>query len=151
MGVKLSWDTVSQNVIYWQFDSQWNWDDFSQALEDAYDMGREKGQRGRENGQRVDVMVDARSTRIVPNGAFPHLKRAAEASPGNTGLIVVITESAFINALMSTLLKIYHDLGKRYRVVHSLDEARALIDEDRAGGSREASTYGNASDIPGAN
>jgi len=128
MSVRLSWDSESQNVIYWQFDSQWNWDEFGKALDDAFSMGQE-------NGQRVDVMVDTRGTRVVPNGAFPHLKRAAQASPENTGLIVVVSESAFINALISMVVQIYRDLGKRYRVVHSLDEARAMIGDDRAASS----------------
>jgi len=39
--IDLKWDTESENVIIWQIESGWTWDDFHHAIDDSWIMIRE--------------------------------------------------------------------------------------------------------------
>ena len=84
---------------------------------------------------RVDLIHLPRPNSRRPSGSgMPHFQRAARMMPPNAGLNIFISSNTFARAVVNIFSRLYgNQMSKKFVMVGSLEEARALIAKDRRG------------------
>lgn len=97
MTISLRWAEDINNVLIWQFSSDWAW-------KEVFDTGPHSDALLNTQSGRVDVMMLTAATGI-PAGAFDQLDKLARSDlPDNLGLIVIVnaTDAAHTMVKIST-------------------------------------------------
>jgi hypothetical protein len=125
MGIRVTWDNAEKNVIRYDFDRNWNWNEFHVAAQQAFDMTRSVPHI-------VDTISNFPPGVNLPANALFQFRRIMRAAPPNRGMTVIVGVSLFIRNMVATFSKIAKPLADRLMVVSSLDEARAALAARRA-------------------
>lgn len=125
MGIIVDWDIQGhmpeKTVIYWTFDGKWDWNDFSKADKQAYDMAMSMTHR-------VHSIIDFRASPHLPSsGAIGYFKRSVTQAPPNRGTIVIVGASRFIRALEGVLRALVPQNAAHYRMADTLEEAYDIL------------------------
>lgn len=127
MGIELTWDADSENVIRYDFPVQWGWHDFLNGFEHSLEMAQTL------HGARYDVIGNfLESPHLPPGSGITHVFGVFKRTLPNCGVTVVVTHSAFIRALMEVLFKVHPETRRAFALAGSLEEARSLIAQARA-------------------
>ena len=127
MGISVVWDDVEHTVIRWDFAEGWTWDEFQTAFEHSVKMTEDMTRR-------VDVIPYVEAAKSIPPSALGQFNRITRQMPPITGLVVITGGNTLVNAMISTFRSVYR-VGS-WRTASTLDEARALIQQDRAKSSQ---------------
>ena len=95
MPIRVYWVDTEQTILRYDFEGRWTWDEFYPAYYEAIAM---------ENAvsHRVDIILDMRTSHMIPANALLHMKNFSEKQPPNVGLSVFVTSNAFVIALYNT-------------------------------------------------
>ncbi len=128
MPIELQWDPEVDHLLYWTFQGKWTWDEFFDAYHRELEMVKPL------NGQRWDCIGDFQDAPGLPSGAgaISHvitvLKQAKEL---DFGMLVVVTHSGFIRAMVGIATSIQTQFRDSFLVCETPDLARGLIRADR--------------------
>lgn len=125
MGITICWHEHVPRIIIYTLDGAWTWDQVYEAIDQTEIMTRSVAP------ERVDSIADMRTSGSVPIDAMKHLKTIANRQQDNDGLSVLVTESAFVLSLFNIATAFYNRIGRYFRVSPTIEEAFALILEDR--------------------
>lgn len=130
MGISVNWDQngrlPEQTVIYWTFEGQWDWNDFSVADKEAYELAMS-------TKDTVHSIIDFRaSPRIPGSGAIGYFKGSITKSPPNRGKIVIVGASLMIRALEGVLRSLAPKESYKYRMANDLEEAYRILQSPEA-------------------
>jgi hypothetical protein len=125
MPVRVYWLNESKTLIQYDFVGDWTWEEFYPVLEEALVMEISVGHR-------VDAICDFRSTTALPQNALANIKTITDKAPPNIGLSVFVTTNRFFNLMYDTAVRFYPKTKRFFVVASSMEEAHAIIDEDRA-------------------
>lgn len=125
MPIRIYWEDSDQTIIRYVFEGRWTWDELYGVYYQAIEM---------ENSvtQRVDIILDMRTSGFIPANALLHMKNFSEKQPPNVGISIFVTSNAFVAALYATAIKFYAKIAFYFRLVKTLDEAHAMIVSTRA-------------------
>lgn len=124
MPIHVFWDNDEKAVIQSEGEGYWTWDEFHQAFDQVVVMMKSVPHR-------VDL-INNRGTgsRMPSSSPMPHFQRVMRNMPPNAGMMVMISNSAFGRVMVNLFSKVRG--SRRLFMVASLDEARALIANERA-------------------
>lgn len=119
MNVERRWENEEQTVIRYTYSGDWNWEQFYGVLE--------TGMQEDKLDSRATVLVDFRGINKFPSDAILHLKRAAALAGETQVQVIVIANSAALITLYNLFVRVYSNIGKRFRIVRNDAEAYALL------------------------
>ncbi len=128
MPITVVWDDDDHSIVRYVYDGAWTWLDLRAAADQAVAMSRSVPHR-------VDILADLRRSGPLPvRNAIPVLKYMAEVSPPNMliGIFVVVSGGIHVQALGNIFRRVHPSIGVRNFFVNTLEEAYALIEQDRA-------------------
>ncbi|MCU0513906.1 MAG: hypothetical protein MUE40_15205 [Anaerolineae bacterium] len=122
MPIHLEWDDAECRILRLNFDGGWTWDDF-------YAATRERDRLLNSQPHRVDLLADFSSSGKLPAGSPISSARSVLASPPpNLGMLVIVSNSLFIDVLVNTFQRVFAQLiGLKITVVDSVAAARSEI------------------------
>src|SRR5215216_144560 len=95
-GVTVSWDNEAKNIIRYDFQGRWTWEDFYAASAQAFAMTRSVIHR-------VDAISHFHHGAVLPPNALYHFRHAMINAPKNRGVNVIVGATSFVK----TLIKIF--------------------------------------------
>ncbi|MGJ3237406.1 MAG: hypothetical protein ACFE0Q_01745 [Anaerolineae bacterium] len=124
MPVTVHWlDETKKDILQYDFEGNWTWDDFYPVYEEALRM--EKAQP-----HRVDVIMDFRRNLSIPPNALTHIKGITDRQPDNIGLSIFVTTNRFISVMFNAAVKFYPKTKRYFVVVPTMEDAHAMIIKD---------------------
>lgn len=125
MGIQVDWDhsgqMPEQTIIYWMFEGEWDWNDFSQADRQAYEMALSMPHT-------VHSIVDFRASPHIPRrGAISYFTRSVTKAPPNRGLVVIVGAPRMARALEDVLRTLAPQASSHYKLANSIDNAYQMI------------------------
>ncbi|MBZ0281837.1 MAG: hypothetical protein K8L97_13945 [Anaerolineae bacterium] len=122
MSVQADWfDPEQKNIIRYEFVGSWTWDDLYAAMNQVNTLMASVDHT-------VYIIIDFRQGRGVPGGALTHMRSSTMRAADNWGGGVFLGINTFLQALVSTFIKVYPRLGDRYHTAKTLEEALTIID-----------------------
>ncbi len=115
------------DVLRFDFDAQWTWEDLILSVDDAIRNGNAAG--------RNDIIVNLTNANFLPPGALGNLRTISRRAPTNGGVIVLVGMQSLTAMVVSALARMSVE-GRKWRVVPTLEEARQLIHTLRAAEQR---------------
>ena len=124
MPIRVYWEDADQTIVRYDFEGRWTWDELYAAYYEAIAMEHSVAQR-------VDIILDMRTSGIIPANALLHMKNFSEKQPPNVGISIFVTSNAFVTSLYNTAIKFYAKIAFYFRLVKTLDQAHAMIVDTR--------------------
>lgn len=122
MTISLRWAEDINNVLVWQFSSDWAWKEVFETRPVSDEMIT--SQQGR-----VDLILMTSAT-TIPAGAFDHMDKLAQLDlPDNAGLLVVVNSASAIQTMIKISSKL--NAADYWKLADSYDNAKRLIEADR--------------------
>ena len=108
MSIDVRWDNADKTIIRWQFNDNWTWDDYYGALQISRQLCRQATYI-------VDIIVDMRDSKTLPNNVFTHAQNALQTSSLNSGSIVVIGINPLLRSAYSAFKRLYDTMTRSSR------------------------------------
>lgn len=125
MPVRFEWDNAEKTIIREIFEGKWD-------LTDLMRMFDESGVEIGKVDHRVDVIMDFReSTKILPGNLLSSMRSIDRRAPTNMGISVVVGASNYIKSLIDVMRRLMPKPLARVRVVETLEQAYAAIQQER--------------------
>jgi hypothetical protein len=124
MAIQVYWEDDSKTIVRYDFEGTWTWDDLYKVFYQALAMETSVSHR-------VDVILDMRQSGRIPHNALTHIKNISDKEPPNIGLSVFVTSNRFLISLYNVGIKFYNKIGYYFRLTSTIEEAHALIAQDR--------------------
>ena len=127
MTITVTWDNEDKTIVRTEISGNWTWEEYHDALTETYALVRS-----------VDhevALINLRHAGAVnPRGnPYPHYSRAAKHMPDNQSLVVnVSSEKKMVGMVAKIMTRIFPFMPKKFFVVDTIEEARALIDKMHA-------------------
>jgi len=131
MPITMEWGNDEQTIILAMIDWPWTWDELSAAWNTGVEMMSSVPHD-------VHTIVLAKTARFPIGNILSNLTAITKNVPVNIGFAIMVTENRFQQTINNIFFSLSPRLGKKGRVVSSLDKAFALI-ADEAGKQDRAS------------
>lgn len=125
MAVSADWLDEKHDIVLYNFEGAWTWDELYRVYTKAIEMEKSVSYR-------VDVILDMRRSKSIPANALLHVKNISDKQPDNIGLTVVVTPNGFVRALYNAGVAFYKGIAHYFRVTPTMEEAARVIAADRA-------------------
>lgn len=113
MSINVTWDNDNRTAIRLDFNGQWNWEEYDDAIDSAYFMIAEVGHK-------VNIITNLSRDAMLPvDESVRHFQRALRQMPSNVGLTVTSGGNSFSRKVFSSF--------QRTLLASSLGEARAIL------------------------
>ena len=119
MSVKVLWDNPEHTAVCFVFEQPWNWHELQAARTQQHQMLNSVDHT-------VHVIMDFTRSSILPRNPIARLKSVSENRPTNTGMIVLVGASAFIQTIAQLYRRLYGG-SLRFAAVSTRDEAHEVI------------------------
>ncbi len=126
MPYHVAWADNHQTIILCQADGRWTWEEYHQALDQVAHLAGSVSHR-------VDLISVRSPSSVQPSGfGVPHFQRAKRVIPVHVCRRVLVTSSSSsTRQSMSMMRALMNHLIKDMTIVTTLEEAYALIEQDR--------------------
>ena len=114
--------TLHQSDRFSDYEGQWDWDEF-------YDVARKVAELMGTVDHTVDIIADFRNSPNLPIGSsLTHARNVMKLFPDNWGIMVIVSDSHFINTLVNAFRRIFRGgTGKKTFAVETIEEAYEII------------------------
>lgn len=120
MPVNVEWGNEAKTFVIFDFDGNWTWEEYYQ--------GRKRGiELGNEVTHVVNLIVDYSKSRMFPRNMLSHFGSSIDHNPKDFDICVIVTQSAFANALVNALSK--YKKKFKFRVVRTRADAMKFFEE----------------------
>jgi hypothetical protein len=119
MPITIQWDDDTKRVIRFDYIGRWNWNEYHASISEAHQMTKDMPYT-------VNMILDFSNGTVLPTNALSHFGASMKAPPGTFDLAVIVTESRFIEAVVSLFCRVYPRWGKKFEVVETLEAARQV-------------------------
>lgn len=122
MSANVDWDDKYGNVLLMYFEG-------NPSLDEALDATEKESALIAEATQKVHTIIDLRKATGIPSNfisSMPRIAKMPAASHPNAGLKIVVGASTAISVILTIFSKTYRNL----KMVKTLDEAYAILDND---------------------
>ena len=124
MPIDVTWDDDAQTVIRYAFRSPWTWDEYRQAIEEAWALAASVPHA-------TDTITDMSASRLLPDGLFRNVKQSVVEIPESTQTVVLVGGGLFVETMLNVMKRIYRNAASKFFVVETVQEARVLIQQRR--------------------
>lgn len=122
MGVIVDWDTPEKHAVLFNFTNPWTWTEFYVA---------------RPQGDVLAESVDHPVAAIIllphplqlPPGAMTQGRKIAMTRHNKFVVSIVVTDNVLVKTMFPLFARINQEIADSYRLVRSLEEARAVADQ----------------------
>ena len=122
MPVTVAWDDDTRTILRITFTGAWTWEAFYTAQN-----------RARERVAEVDhpygVILHLPPPVTLPANTFEQLRQQADKIPPQIPLIVIVSPSSTVQGVFDVFRQLYVGAAQRYRLVSTMERARALLAE----------------------
>lgn len=124
--ISVAWDDDEHKRVIWNFAAGWTWNDFHACLDITEQMGID-------GGNTLDVILYMPYSAITPVGssASAHIRRGMEVVTRQGGISVIAGGNAFTRTVIMIFKQVYGDLGSKFFVAATVENARQLISDYR--------------------
>jgi hypothetical protein len=119
------WLDENQRILLWVFEGKWGWTEFYESMTIAHQMIRDAAP------DRVDIVALFVTSPALPPNAISNIKQISLQSPENWLLTVIVGAGPFINTMVSIGRRANRNLADKYAVADTMEDALALIAEQR--------------------
>ncbi len=120
MSITVTWANEQKTAFNWQFQGQWTWLEYSEAMKQSNAMSDEVSHR-------IDVIVDLRQSGMIPSNALSYVRFERAEHPEKMGRIAVVGASIFVKTLIDILSRLNQNFQSRFRVVKTMEEAQQIL------------------------
>ena len=122
MPVNVTWGNDAKTFVIFAFEGNWTWEDYYQ--------GRKRGiELGNEVPHVVNLIVDYSKSSMFPRNMLSHFGSSIDHNPKDFDICVIVTQSAFVNALVNALSK--YKKKFKFRVMRTrVDALKFFVDYD---------------------
>ena len=122
MPVHVTWGNDAKTFVIFAFEGNWTWEDYYQ--------GRKRGiELGNEVPHVVNLIVDYSKSSMFPRNMLSHFGSSIDHNPKDFDICVIVTQSAFVNALVNALSK--YKKKFKFRVMRTREDAlKFFVDYD---------------------
>lgn len=117
------WDDNEHRRLRYVFVGAWDWEAFYAMLDEGCAMIAAEARP-------VDVLFDFRMAGALDPDAVLKLKQAASLAESLPGRCIVIADDAAMQTTYHLFLRVYPRLQAKFLLCTTLEEARALLDDD---------------------
>jgi hypothetical protein len=118
MGVRVMWDEQQENIIHYNFDALWTWDDVYIAFDEAHSMIEERAKP-------LGVILSGPDNMLVPPNMLTHTRKLMGSKKSkHTKLIVFVTNNMFIRTMANILTKI---ISTELHTAYDMESAKSLV------------------------
>jgi hypothetical protein len=121
MSIKVVWDNTERNIINFDFQGRWDWDELYAASDQATEMLDSVDYM-------VDFIMDIRET-VIPKDFMAHAERLASGSHPHRGIMVVVGANGLLRTLGGGLRKLFPDATRNLVFAADVEEAYDIIEE----------------------
>ena len=104
MPVTIDWDNEEKTVVRMGLDGNWTWDEVYPASQEGYAMLESVDYV-------VDVIMDMRQSRGIPNSSIFHARNTMGKRHPRTGLTVFVGANTLFFSIWRVFNKVYSSLG----------------------------------------
>ena len=122
MGIQVLWDNPEKTIIRYDFSDSWTWDEFYQVRVEGNNMAESVSHP-------VVALINLQGQVSLASGALVQGKRIARTKPENISMQVIVSTNGLIKSLFPVFTRLNPNLANSYRVVPTLEAARALAAE----------------------
>lgn len=125
MGIVLAWEDQEQSVIRVDYSGRWTWEDFFEGITHTVEMMDSVSGR-------VDIIENMKPGVLPVSGSAINAARNGMRSfSDNLGLVVVVV-NPYVRAIGTIFVNLNSEYRERIRMVDTIEQARAMISEQRA-------------------
>lgn len=124
MGIVVSWYDADKTIMIWEFQGEWEWQDYHQAINQGVVMLKSVDHM-------VDSIMDLTHNRSLPPNAVLQGKRWFMVAPNNFGVTVVANANRLIQSIATTIGSVYKNFGSKIMMARTVDDAVRIIDEQK--------------------
>ena len=125
MPIQVSWGSAQKTYTLFRFESPWTWQEYYQSLDTARALVGDLPYV-------VNTLVDISECRLFPQNLLSNASSTLKLASREADIIVVVTTSHLIEALLHTLEKLYERRKVRFQIARTLHEGRQILaDYDR--------------------
>ncbi len=120
MPIHAYWDNPEKTVVVEVVEGRWNLMDVHNLLDEVNVMFKSVAHR-------VDIIVDMRETRFVPDNVIAAMSRSERFMAPNLGIIIVANAPLLAKALINAVRMVAPGLVARTAFVNSIEDARKIL------------------------
>jgi hypothetical protein len=127
MKVQVQWHNEEHNLLYYQFEKDWDWEDMHKAFTEARSLMASVPHR-------VDIIMDLGVAGLVPKGALAKIRWAFDVPKAeNIGVTIIVTPNAFVKYMTDMASKMWGSVIKNWPVIFvtKMDDAMKQLAEYR--------------------
>ena len=117
MPIHVQFDNEQCNLMRYEFIGRWIWPEYYQAIKKAYELAKPVPYT-------VNMILDFSRGNPLPHNALSNFGASMKTPPRDFDFALVVSESAFIQALVTVFQRVYPGLGAKLIYVSTLNEAR---------------------------
>ncbi|MDX1993304.1 MAG: hypothetical protein SF029_13005 [bacterium] len=122
MPIEVRWNTEDQELLCYQFDGKWTWDDLYEAVHQA-NLILDAVERP------TPVIVDVSGISGIPSGAMSQASGLMRRSHPNISFTVIVGANRFVRMMADMFTKLRPQSPHTYYFVTTLEEAYRVIQE----------------------
>jgi len=122
MPIDINWDNDQKDVLRWDLNGRWDWDDIHDAVTRSVEIRKLV-----EHRRDIAVIINLQHFTPLSTGALKETRKALLIRPENRELVVVVGRSAYTRSIVDIFRRRYIDLADQIIGVDSMSEARSLI------------------------
>ena len=124
MGIYFKWDNPDrQDILLFVIQTPWTWQEYDDAATQAFAL------LAQQQHPVANIVEATHAGRLPPGNPLPHLRRVYQQMPPNMTASVVVGASPTIRLFVNVLTGIYPRAKRLARFTATIDEARAIINE----------------------
>ena len=101
MSILVEWGNEAKTYTVFKFVGKWTWEEYHQSISEAYELVKDCPYT-------VNILLDITECHLFPQNLLSNASSTLKLAPRETDIIVVVTTSHFIEALLRTL-----EIGER--------------------------------------
>lgn len=125
MPVEFCWHDEQETIAIYTFSGSWFWDEFERVDRPLWEMFHK-------NPRRIDIVADFTRINNFPLGLPPTMHRVGSRTESvKRGLVILVDAPRIAKILFAIFRRTYPGAASVYRIVPTLDQALAIIEEAR--------------------
>lgn len=122
MPIQVSWGSAQKTYILCRFESGWTWQEYYLSLDAASALVGDRPYV-------VNALVDLSECRLLPQNLLSNVKGSLKLITREVDIVVIVTTSHFIEALLRTMEKLYDHHEIRFQIARTLQEGTQILAE----------------------
>lgn len=121
MPINVRWDNTTHTTIQWDYESEWSWQDSTQAAEKTRIIRQEH-----DDVPLVAVVLNMDTVHTIPRDSLRNMRRLLQ-SVQETDIIILSGSSTAVNVMAAFMRSIFQSAATQIFTTSTLEEAHRLV------------------------